>query len=172
MYFLWDKIMHRKEYVELDDTDVKILRLLQSDATQSIQDIADQVALTSNPCWRRIKRLEENGVIKRRVAVVDPRRVGLGITAFVTIHTDKHTKDWLELFNKSVGKIPEIVECHRMTGDVDYLLKVLVQNLEHYDAVYQRLLSLVPDLKDVSAAFSMERMKDEAIIDVGTVQNH
>lgn len=162
--------MHISKIIELNDIDIKILGLLQSDATQSIQEIADQVGLTSNPCWRRIKRLEEQGVIKRRVAVIDPALVGLGMTAFVRIHTDKHTKDWLELFNAGVAKIPEIIECHRMTGDVDYLLKVLVQNLEHYDAVYQRLLDLVPDLKDVSAAFSMERLKDGGLIDVATIQ--
>lgn len=162
--------MHNNKIVELDDIDIKILRLLQSDATQSIQEISDQVGLTNNPCWRRIKQLEEKGVVKRRVAVIDPALVGLGMTAFVRIHTDKHTKDWLELFNSGVAKIPEIIECHRMTGDVDYLLKILVQNLEHYDAVYQRLLGLVPDLKDVSAAFSMERMKDGSIIDVATIQ--
>lgn len=161
--------MYREKIVELDDIDIKILRLLQSDATLSIQHIADQVALTSNPCWRRIKRLEEKGVISRRVAVINPALVGLGMTAFVRIHTDKHTKDWLRTFNQGVSKITEIVECHRMTGDVDYLLKILVQNLEHYDAVYQRLLDYVPDLKDVSASFSMERMKDGNIIDVATI---
>lgn len=161
--------MIKHDYIELDDIDIKIIRLLQTDTTLSIQHIADQVALTSNPCWRRIKRLEEKGVISRRVAVINPAVVGLGMTAFVRIHTDKHTKDWLKLFNEGVSKITEIVQCHRMTGDVDYLLQILVQNLEHYDAVYQRLLDYVPDLKDVSASFSMERMKDGHIIDVATV---
>ena len=94
--------------IELDDIDIKIIRLLQTDATQSIQDIADLIGLTNNPCWRRIKRLEEKGIIKRRVAVIDPTLVGLGMTAFVRIHTDKHTQDWLKLFNTGVNKIPEI----------------------------------------------------------------
>jgi len=157
--------------MDLDDIDIKIISLLQIDATQSIQDLADKVGLTSNPCWRRIRRLETEGIIKGRVAVIDPSAVGLGMTAFVRLHTDKHTKDWLELFKKSVQKIPEIVECHRMTGDVDYLLKILVHDLKHYDGVYQRLLGLVPNLKDVSAAFSMEHLKEDVAIDVRTGQN-
>lgn len=160
--------MKNSNIVKLDDIDIQILGLLQSDATQSIQDIADKVALTSNPCWRRIKRLEDVGVIKRRVAVIDAAKVGLGMTAFVRIHTEKHTKDWLLSFKSAVTKIPEIIECHRMTGDVDYYLKIIVQDLQHYDAVYQSLLDLVSDIKDVSAAFSMEKMKGDGGVDVGT----
>lgn len=155
--------------MEYDDIDRKILGILQVDATQSIQDISDQVGLTTNPCWRRIKRLEEQGVITARVAVIDPVKLGLGMTAFVRIHTDKHTKNWLETFKASVRRIPEIVECHRMTGDVDYLLKVMVRDLAHYDRVYQKLLEYVPDLKDVSSSFSMERLKDKQVIDTRAV---
>ena len=154
--------------MKLDDIDVKIISMLQIDATRSIQDLADAVGLTTNPCWRRVRRLEEQGVITARIAIIDPIKVGLGMTSFVRIHTNKHTKDWLENFKKSINKIPEIVECHRMTGDVDYLLKILVRDLPHYDAVYQRLLDLVPDLKDVSSAFSMEHLKDNYLIDVST----
>ena len=146
--------------LKLDDIDRKILTLLQQDATQSVQDLADAVGLTTNPCWRRIKRLEEEDIILRRVAVVDPGKLGLGMTAFVRISTETHTKDWLDTFKTSVGRIPEIIECHRMAGDVDYLLKIVVEDLSHYDRVYQRLLDQVPNLKDVSAAFSMERMKE------------
>ena len=155
--------------MEYDDIDRHILGILQVDATRSIQDISDQVGLTTNPCWRRIKRLEEQGVITARVAVVDPVKLGLGMTAFVRIHTDKHTKNWLETFKSSVRRIPEIVECHRMTGDVDYLLKVMVRDLAHYDRVYQKLLEYVPDLKDVSSSFSMERLKDKQVIDTRAV---
>ncbi len=158
--------------MKLDDIDVKIISMLQIDATRSIQDLADAVGLTTNPCWRRVRRLEEQGVITARIAIIDPIKVGLGMTSFVRIHTNKHTKDWLENFKKSINKIPEIVECHRMTGDVDYLLKILVRDLPHYDAVYQRLLDLVPDLKDVSSAFSMEHLKDNYLIDVSTGTPH
>ena len=154
--------------MELDDIDVKIIGILQEDATQTIQDIADKVGLTNNPCWRRIRRLEEEGVIQRRVAVIDPAKVGLGMTAFVRIHTNSHTINWLDRFKKGVLKIPEIVECHRMTGDLDYLLKVLVHDLEHYDEVYRKLIKLVPDLKDVSSAFSMERLNETNAINVAT----
>ncbi len=151
--------------MEYDDIDRNIIRLLQSNATLPIQTIADQVGLTSNPCWRRIKRLESDGVILARVAKIDPSKLGLGMTAFVRIHTEKHTKDWLESFAKAVRIIPEIVECHRMTGDVDYFLKVIVRDLSHYDRVYQRLLHLVPDLSDVSSSFSMEILKGDDGID-------
>ena len=154
--------------MKLDDIDIKIIGLLQLDSTISVQDLADRVGLTSNPCWRRVRRLEENGVILRRVAVMDPDKLGLGMTAFIRIVTETHTKDWLVAFQDSVNKVPEITECHRMTGDVDYLLKVLVRDLSHYDAVYQRLLELVPNLKDVSAAFSMERLKEGGVIDART----
>ena len=151
--------------MKLDDIDYKIIGILQEDATRSVQDVADEVGLTTNPCWRRMKRLEEQGVILRRVAVIDPAALGLGMTAFVRIVTETHTKDWLQTFKRSVRQIPEISECHRMTGDVDYLLKITVRDLAHYDKVYQRILDLVPNLKDVSAAFSMERLKDGGIID-------
>jgi len=156
--------------MELDDIDRRIISVLQLDATKSIQEVGDEVGLTSNPCWRRIRRLEEAGIIVGRVAVIDAAAIGLGMTAFVQIHTDSHTKDWLKAFRKGVQLIPEIVECHRMTGDVDYLLKIIVHDIAHYDEVYQRLLDQVPDLKDVSAAFSMERLKGDNGIDVSTMR--
>lgn len=155
--------------ITLDDIDKKILGLIQADATRSIQDISDDVGLSTNPCWRRIRRMEEEGVIDRRVAIVDPSRVGLGATVFVTIRTKQHDREWLEAFAKGVRRLPEVVECHRMSGDIDYLLKVLVRDIPHYDDVYQRLIELVPELGDVSSAFSMERLKEGTIIDLGTV---
>ena len=156
--------------MELDDIDRRIINVLQLDAAKSIQEIGDEVGLTSNPCWRRIRRLEEAGIIVRRVAVVDAAAVGLSMTAFVRIHTDRHTNDWLKAFKKGVLLIPEIVECYRMTGDVDYFLKIIVHDIAHYDEVYQRLLNQVPDLKDVTAAFSMERLKGGDGIDVSTMR--
>ena len=113
--------------------------------------------------------MEDERLILRRVAVVDPAKLGFGMTAFVRISTETHTKDWLTTFKASVKVIPEIVECHRMTGDVDYLLKIVVEDLSHYDKVYQRLLDLVPHLKDVWAAFSMERMKEGEGINLTTM---
>ncbi|MEM7493422.1 MAG: Lrp/AsnC family transcriptional regulator [Pseudomonadota bacterium] len=151
--------------LELDDIDRSILRIIQNDATRSIQDIADEVGLSNNPCWRRLKRMEENGVIKRRAAIIDADKVGLAATVFVMVRTKRHDTKWLATFAKGVRKLPEIIECHRMSGDIDYLLKVKVRDISHYDAVYQRLISLVPELGDVSSAFSMERLKEGTAID-------
>ncbi|MEM9600557.1 MAG: Lrp/AsnC family transcriptional regulator [Pseudomonadota bacterium] len=153
---------------KLDHIDRKILTQLQRDASQSIQTIAAQVGLTSNPCWRRIKRLQDAGIISGRVARLNPAAMGLKMTCFVTLHTDDHSEDWLTAFNTAIQNIPEIVECHRMTGDVDYLLKVLARDLEHYDQVYRRIIRLVPGLNDVSSAFSMEQLKDGQVISVET----
>ena len=144
---------------ELDPIDRKILRLIQADASLSVQDIADQVGLSANPCWRRIKNMEASGVIERRVALVSAAKLGLGVTVFVTIRTDKHNPEWLASFAQGINAIPEIMECHRMSGDVDYLLKVVVADIAHYDRVYQALIAAVPGLSDVSSTFSMERLK-------------
>lgn len=164
----WDIFPRMGKIVELDAIDRRILKILQSDAMVSIQAVAEQVGLSNNPCWRRIRRLETEGVIERRVALVDAAKLGLGLTAFVSIRTDHHSGDWLGKFAKALKLIPEIVECHRMSGDVDYLLKVVVCDISHYDRVYQRLISSVPGLSDVSSAFSMERLKSDTAIDVTT----
>jgi Lrp/AsnC family transcriptional regulator len=131
-----------------------------------VQQIADQVGLSVNPCWRRIKRLEEDGVIERRVALVNAAAVGLGMTAFVTIRTNQHNQSWLEGFARGVQRIPEIIECHRMSGDIDYLLKIVVRDIAHYDRVYQKLIAEVPGLSDVSSTFSMERLKHGVKLDL------
>lgn len=154
--------------IEIDDIDRKIIGILQNDATLSIQDIADQIDLTNNPCWRRIKHLEDKGVIERRVAIINPKLIGLGTTAFVSIRIDAHSGDWLKKFAECIEQIPEIIECHRMTGDTDYLMKIVVRDLEHYDGVYQRLISHVPGLTDVSSTFSMEQLKMGTVIDTST----
>lgn len=155
--------------MKLDSIDSKILNILQQDATCSIQSIAENVNLTNNPCWRRIKRLEEAGVIQRRAAVIDRELIGLGTTAFVSIRIDKHNSKWLKEFAQCVATTPEIIECHRMTGDVDYLLKIAVHDLSHYDRVYQHLVTEIPALADVSASFSMEVLKSGDLIDVSTI---
>lgn len=145
--------------MKLDFKDRAILEILQRDATLSIQEIGDRVALSANPCWRRIRHMEEAGIIERRVAVVNAPALGLAMTVFVSIRISTHDKAWLERFGAAIRTIPEIVECHRMSGDVDYLLKMLVRDIQHYDRVYQRLISEVPGLSDVSSTFSMEQMK-------------
>lgn len=144
--------------VELDEADIRILRVMQEDATLSVAAIAEQVHLSHNACWRRIKRLEEAGVIGRRVTLLDPAALGLDMTVFVTIRASEHSEEWLNNFASVVRSIPEVVEFYRMTGDVDYLLKLRVQNITAYDAVYKQLIRTVR-LTDVSATFAMEELK-------------
>jgi Lrp/AsnC family transcriptional regulator len=142
-----------------DDIDRRILNALQNDASRSIQEIADEVGLSTNPCWRRIKKLEEDGVIRKRVALLSPAAIGLNVTVFVSVRTENHSKSWLDIFARAVERIPEIVECHRLSGKDDYLLKLQVTSIDHYDSVYKRIVELVPNLVDVSSTFSMETVK-------------
>ena len=142
----------------LDATDRKILALLQHDASLSVADIAEKVNLSVTPCWRRIQKLDEAGVIQRRVALLDASKLNLGVTAFVAIRTSQHNPAWLEKFAKAVASIPEIVEVYRMSGDVDYLLRVVVPDIAGYDAVYKKLIKSV-ELTDVSSSFAMEKLK-------------
>ncbi|MEP3422270.1 MAG: Lrp/AsnC family transcriptional regulator [Erythrobacter sp.] len=145
--------------VELDSKDWAILKALQADSSSSIQSVADAVGLSVNPCWRRIKRMEESGVIARRVALVDPAKAGAATCVFVTIRTRRHDAEWLAAFNGAIADIDEIMECHRMAGDIDYMLKLRVADIGGYDRIYQKLIRRVPDLADVTASFSMEEMK-------------
>lgn len=145
--------------MELDNIDWAILGELQRDASLPIQAIGERVGLSTNPCWRRIKRMEEAGIIARRVAILDPVAVGLPTTVFVSIRTARHDPEWLEAFASGIAGIPEITECHRMAGEVDYLLKLSVRDIAHYDRIYQRLIAEVPGLNDVSSSFSMEALK-------------
>ena len=146
------------EDIYIDEIDRAILRVLQQDATLSIATIGERVGLSTTPCWRRIQKLEQAGVIKRRVALLDPLRLNLGVTAFVAIRTSQHNNEWFERFRSAVSKIPEVVEFYRMSGDVDYLLRVVVPDIAAYDAVYQKLIESV-DLFDVSSSFAMEQLK-------------
>jgi len=124
-----------------------------------LQDIAVRVGLSVNPCWRRIKRMESEGIIRARVAVLDPEKVGLNVTVFVRIKIREHTSEWVKRFAAAIRSIAEIAECHRMGGDVDYMLKVIVADIAGYDRVYKQLIAKVPGLGEVSALFSMERIK-------------
>ena len=144
---------------QLDSIDWAILRILQQDASLAVHEVGDRVGLSSNACWRRIKRLEELGVIARRVALLDPAKIGLNTTVFVAIKTGRHDPDWLDAFSAGIATIEEITECHRMAGDVDYLLKLTVRDIALYDRIYRKLISTVPDLSDVSSSFSMEKLK-------------
>lgn len=132
--------------------------LLQEDADRSVREIADLVGLTATPCWRRIQRLENEGVITGRVALVDPAAVNVGVTVLVEIRTNRHSADWLAAFRDGIESFPEIVEAYRMSGEIDYLLKVVVPDIAAYDDFYRRLIEVV-DLYDVRSSFAMERMK-------------
>jgi Lrp/AsnC family transcriptional regulator len=142
----------------LDPMDVKILRILQADCTQPIAEIGKAVGLSTTPCWRRIQRLEEAGVIDRRVALLNPKKVEAGVTVFVSITTNRHSLEWLERFHAAIVDFPEVVEFYRMSGQVDYLLRVVVPDIDAYDAFYKKLISKI-ELTSVSSAFAMEQIK-------------
>ena len=142
----------------MDSTDRKILAILQEDASLSVADLAAKVNLSQTPCWRRIQKLTDSGVITKRVALVDPDALGLGLTVFVEIETGDHSKDWLGKFAAAIKEMPEVMEIYRMAGDVDYMLRITVPNMASVDTFYQRLISLVP-LKNVTSRFAMERVK-------------
>jgi Lrp/AsnC family transcriptional regulator len=147
---------------DLDRFDREILRLITNDASLSLAEIASQVGLTPTPCWKRIRRMEQDGVILRRVALLDPEKVGLPVSVFVEIETADHSADWLTRFAKVIAETAEIVDAWRMSGDVDYLLHVVVRDIASYDAFYRKLIAAVP-LRNVSSRFSMERMKAGAL---------
>jgi Lrp/AsnC family transcriptional regulator len=142
----------------VDGIDRKILALLQRDSTLTAEEIGEKVGLSKAPCWRRIHRLTLSGVILRTVALLDPKLVNLKTTAFVMVKTSSHSSEWIERFAKAVQKIPEVIELHRMSGDVDYLLRVVVPDIAGYDAVYKKLIGAVA-MFDVSASFVLETIK-------------
>ncbi len=149
----------------MDAIDRKILAVLQEDASLSVADIGSKVGLSSTPCWKRIQRLEADGIIQKRVALVDQDRVGLGVTVFVSIETGDHSQDWRERIAKVVGAMPEVMEFYRMAGDVDYMLRVVVPDMAGYDGFYKRLIAAVP-LKNVTSRFAMEKIKSTTALPI------
>jgi len=142
----------------MDKKDREILSLLQRDASLAVAAIAEQVHLSPGPCWRRIRALELAGFIRRRVAILDPAKLNVGTTVFVTLKTSRHDAEWFELFATRVRAIPEVVEFHRMSGDVDYLLRLAIPDINAYDRVYKQLIG-IGGLSDVSASFALECIK-------------
>jgi len=143
---------------EMDAIDRKIVVLLQEDASLSLAQIAHRVGLSQSPCWKRIQRLEKAGVILKRVALISPESVGMGLSVFVSIETGDHSTAWLARFAQTVTAIPEVMEFYRMAGDIDYMLRVVVPDMASYDAFYKRLIAAVP-LKNVTSRFAMEKIK-------------
>ena len=142
----------------MDATDRQILEILQKDVTMPLAEIARRVGLSSTPCWRRIQKLEETKVIRGRVALLDGQKINAGVNVFVSIRTRQHNAEWLSRFADIVNKMPEVVEFYRMSGEIDYLLRVAVPDIAAYDAFYKRLIADI-DLDDVSSSFAMEQIK-------------
>ena len=142
----------------LDKYDRAILLLLQKDAGIGLNEIAEQVKLSPTPCWRRIQHMEQLGIIEKRVTLLSPKKINLGVTVFISVKTNQHNAAWLERFAKAVASVPEVTECYRMSGDIDYLLKVVVPDIDGYDAVYKKIIGRI-ELFDVSSSFAMEQLK-------------
>lgn len=144
--------------MNFDTIDRRILAALQEDATLSMNEIAARVGLSATPCWRRIQKLEEAGIIRKRVALLNGKAIAAGVSIFVSVRTNQHTDEWLKRFAEVVSAMPEVVEFYRLSGDVDYLLKVVVPDIAAYDVFYKKLVSKI-DLSDVSSSFAMEEIK-------------
>lgn len=142
----------------MDEIDRSLLEILQQNATLSIAQMAERVGLSPTPCWKRIQKLEATGIITRRVAIVDPDRVGVGLSVLVSIEAGEHTPDWLDRFSSGIGALPEVMEAYRTAGDIDYVLRVAVADMTEFDAFYKRLIAIAP-MKNVTSRFAMERLK-------------
>lgn len=143
----------------LDEVDKKILRLIQHDGNISLNDLAEEVNLTTTPCWKRLKRLEDNGVIRKRVALLNPDVIGLSFTAFVMLKTSDHSHQWYQEFVDTVSEYPEVMEFYRMAGEYDYMLRVLVKDMKSFDDFYKKLVNSIKGLSDVTSTFAMESLK-------------
>lgn len=152
----------------LDELDRKLLGLMQRDATLTVAELSEQVGLSTTPCWKRIKRLEDEGYVERKVAILNRARVGLPVTVFVSIRTSQHDEKWLNDFASAVSRMPEVVELYRMSGEVDYLMKVVTSDIEGYDRFYKRLIKAVK-LSDVASTFAMEQIKYSTEMPLGAV---
>jgi Lrp/AsnC family transcriptional regulator len=147
----------------MDAIDRKLLGILQQDAALSLDELSERVGLSRNACWRRVKRLEDDGVIKARVTLLDASRINVGLTAFITLRATEHSAKWLDQFSKAARDIPEIVAVYRMTGDVDYLLQAVIPDVAAYDRLYKRLIGRIT-LADVSSSFVMEEIKATTVL--------
>lgn len=155
--------------IELDSQDRQLLELMQQDASLSVADLADKVAISKSACWRRIQKFEESGVIRQRVTLLDPTKLGLGLTVFVTIRTNQHNAAWAEKFNSVVQSVEGVLEVYRLGGQIDYLLKAVVPDMPGYDRLYQKLIDA--DLFDVTASFVMEEIKATTVLPIRSYKN-
>jgi len=149
----------------IDNFDRRLLALLQENASLSVNELAERVGLSPSPCWRRIQKLEAEGYIRARVALLDPRKMNLGVTVFAAIRTNQHSVEWLAAFSRAVVDIPEIFEVYRMSGQIDYMLRIVVPDIDAYDRVYKKLIAAI-ELYDVSSTFAMEVLKSTTVLPV------
>lgn len=149
----------------MDSQSLNILKLLQQDATLTVDEISERIGLSRSPVWTRIRDMEAAGVITAKVALVDPKKLGYGLTVYVTVTTQRHDAEWLEQFSALVVKIPEVVSFYRMAGELDYLIKLLVRDVSDYDRIYKKLIAL-PGLNTVSAHFAMESIKNTTVVPI------
>ena len=149
----------------MDQTDLRILRILQEDSSLPVSDVAKKVGLSASPCWKRIKRMQDEGIIKYQISVLDAERLGFGLTVFINIKTGEHSTNWLKEFSATVTAMPEVMELHRIAGDVDYMLKVIVPDMAAFDAFYKGLIGTAA-LTEVSSYFAMETMKETTVLPI------
>ena len=152
--------------ITLDSQDIRILSLLQNDANMTLKNIAARVNLSTTPCWKRIQRMQDNGVIRATVALLDAQKIELDLTVFVAIKTNQHTIHWSEQFASTMQAMPEIVEVYRMSGEIDYMLKVVVRDTRAYDDFYKRMITAI-SLSDITSMFAMEEMKYTTAFPIG-----
>ena len=149
----------------MDHIDLHILRIMQTDTTLSVSEVAKQVGLSASPCCKRIKRMQNEGIIKQQIAVLDAHRLGFGLTVFVNIKTGEHSTDWLKQFSETVTAMPEVMELHRIAGEVDYMLKVIVPDMEAFDVFYKRLIDGTA-VREVTSHFTMETIKETTALPI------
>jgi Lrp/AsnC family transcriptional regulator len=162
-FFLYECLLMT---INLDKVDKTLLRMLQEDSSLGLSDLATAVNLTTTPCWKRLKRLEDVGVIKKRVALLDPEVVGLHLTAFVMLKTSNHSHDWYERFAQVVADYPEVMEFYRMAGEYDYMLKVLAKDMRDFDDFYKKLANSIEGLSNVTSTFAMESLKYTTVLPI------
>jgi Lrp/AsnC family transcriptional regulator len=149
----------------MDQTDLRILRILQEDSSLPVSDVAKKVGLSASPCWKRIKRMQDEGIIKYQISVLDAERLGFGLTVFINIKTGEHSTGWLKEFSANVTAMPEVMELHRIAGDVDYMLKVIVPDMAAFDAFYKDLIDTAA-LTEVTSYFTMETIKETTALPI------
>ena len=154
----------------MDQFDLKILRILQEDAAITVGELAERIGLSATPCWRRVQKLEASGVLRGRVALLDAEKINCGVTVIVRVHTNQHNQQWLERFAAGVAAIEEITEVYRLSGDIDYILKIVVPDIARYDEVYKRLIAAA-DFADVSSSFVMETIKQTTVLPLKYAQS-